>query len=84
MLSMKKFVVLWACCAPWWGRIIGGDGRFGDSDMLSSSVESRPLLGSLCSSIAGGGARLGPLRAELHLLLALTPPSVSTLDGLHV
>lgn len=50
---MKKFVVLWACCAAWWGKIMGGDGRFGDRDMLSSSVESRPLLGSFCSSIAG-------------------------------
>lgn len=81
---MKKFVVLWACWAPWWGKIMGGDGRFGERDMLSSSVESRPLLGSFCSSIAGDGEKFRPLHAKLHLLLALPPPSVSSLDGQHV
>lgn len=48
---MKKLVVLWACWAAWWGKTRGGEGRFGDRDMLSSSVESRPLFGSFCSSI---------------------------------
>lgn len=81
---MKKFVVLWACWAPWWGKIMGGDGRFGDRDMLSSSVESRLLLGSFCSSIAGDGEKFRPLRAKLHLLLTLPPLSVSSLDGQHV
>lgn len=81
---MKKFVVLWACWAAWWGKIIAGDGRFGDRDMLSSSVVSRPLLGSFCSSIAGDREKRRPLHAKLHLLLTLPSPSVSNSDRKHV
>lgn len=81
---MKKFVVLWACWAAWWGKIIAGDGRFGDRDMLSSSVVSRPLLGSFCSSIAGDREKRRPLHAKLHLLLTLPSPSVSNSDRQHV
>ena len=71
---MKKLVVLWACWAAWWGKIMGGDGRFGDRDMLSSSVESRPLLGSFCSSMSPATVtKFQPLHTKLHLLLALSP-----------
>ncbi len=52
ILSMKKFVVLWACCAAWWGKI-GGDGILGESETLSDSVESR-LFWSFCSSMTAG------------------------------
>lgn len=82
---MKKFVVLWACWAAWWGKIIGGDGRFGDRDMLSSSVESRPLLGSFCSSIAGDGGEISASPTPNSTCCSLSrPPSVSNLDGQHV
>lgn len=76
---MKKFVVLWACWAAWCGRIRGGDGRFGDRDMLSSSVESRLLLGSFCSSIAGDGLST----PNSTCCSRSRPPSVSNSDGPH-
>ena len=77
---MKKFVVLWACWAAWWGRIMGGEGRLGDRDMLSSSVESRLPLGSFCSSIAGGNLGL----CTPNSTCCSRPPSVSNLAGQHV
>lgn len=72
-MSIKKLVVLWACWAAWWGRSRGGDGRLGDRDILSSSVESLPLLASFCASIDEKEKNFGPLFAKLHLLLGLPP-----------
>lgn len=74
MLSMKKLVVLWACCAAWWGSRTAGDGRFGDSDMLSSSVESRPP-GSFCSSITGDGPNPA---GRTPLVAALSGPGAAS------
>lgn len=55
MLSMKKLVVLWACCAACSGRM-GGEGRLGAGDPLTLSP-SLLLALSRCSSISAPDAR---------------------------